>query len=57
MLQAGYVAAIAALAAMYLVYLFAPGYMGLLLPLVLAVCLLVPSLVYIRLDRRAAADG
>lgn len=57
MLQAGYVAAIAALAASYLVYLFAPGYMGLLLPLVLAACLLVPSLVYIRLDRRAAADG
>ena len=57
MLQAGYVAAIAALAAAYLVYLFAPAYIGLLLPLVLAVCLLVPSLVYIRLDRRAAADG
>ena len=57
MLQAGYVAAIAALAATYLVYLFAPAYMGLVLPLVLAACLLVPSLVYIRLDRRAAADG
>lgn len=57
MLQAGYVAAIAALAALYLVYLFAPAYIGLLLPLVLAACLLVPSLVYIRLDRRAAADG
>jgi hypothetical protein len=49
--------AIAALAASYLVYLFAPAYIGLLLPLVLAACLLVPSLVYIRLDRRAAADG
>jgi hypothetical protein len=57
MLQAGYVAAIAALAALYLVYLFAPAYIGLLLPLVLAACLLVPSLVYIRLDRRAASDG
>lgn len=57
MLQAGYVASIAALAASYLVYLFAPGYIGLALPLVLAACLLVPSLVYIRLDRRAAADG
>jgi hypothetical protein len=57
MMQAGYVAAIAALAASYLVYLFAPAYIGLLLPLVLAACLLVPSLVYIRLDRRAASDG
>jgi len=57
MMQAGYVAAIAALAALYLAYLFAPAYIGLLLPLVLAACLLVPSLVYIRLDRRAAADG
>lgn len=57
MLQAGYVASIAALAASYLLYLFAPGYIGLALPLVLAACLLVPSLVYIRLDRRAAADG
>jgi len=57
MLQAGYVAAIAALAALYLAYLFAPACIGLLLPLVLAACLLIPSLVYIRLDRRAAADG
>ncbi|HEX5460491.1 MAG TPA: hypothetical protein VFX20_11025 [Steroidobacteraceae bacterium] len=57
MLQAGYVAAIAALVALYLVYLFVPAYIGLVLPLVLAACLLVPSLVYIRLDRRAAADG
>jgi len=57
MLQAGYVAAIAALAALYLVYLFAPAYIGVVLPLLLAACLLVPSLVYIRLDRRAAVDG
>ena len=57
MLQAGYVASIAALVALYLTYLFAPAYVGLLLPAVLTACLLVPSLVYNRLDRQAGRDG
>jgi hypothetical protein len=57
MLQAGYITAIAALTVLYLIYLVAPSYIGLILPVVLAACLLVPSLVYNGLDRRAAADG
>ena len=57
MLQAGYVASIAALVVLYLTYLFAPIYVGLLLPVVLTGCLLIPSLVYNRLDRLAGSDG
>jgi hypothetical protein len=57
MLQAGYITAIATLAVLYLIYLLAPDYVGLVLPIVLVLCLLVPALVYRRLDRRAAADG
>jgi len=57
MLQAGYVTAIGALAILYLSYLAAPKYVGLLLPLALAACLLIPSLVYKRLDRQAAGSG
>lgn len=57
MLQAGYIVAIAALAVLYLIDLVAPKSVGLLLPLVLAACLLVPSLVYKRLDRQAESDG
>jgi hypothetical protein len=57
MLQAGYVASIAALVVLYLTYLFAPMYVGLLLPTVLASCLLIPSLVYNRLDYQAGSDG
>ncbi|MGH9524788.1 MAG: hypothetical protein ACRD3E_19870 [Terriglobales bacterium] len=56
MLQAGYITAILAIAALYLISLFAPGYIGLVLPLGLAACLLVPSVVYDRLDHQAAAD-
>ncbi len=56
MLQAGYIASIAALVALYLTYLVAPVYVGLLLPAVLATCLLVPNLVYNRLDRQAGRD-
>ncbi|MGH8428179.1 MAG: hypothetical protein ACRES7_09405 [Gammaproteobacteria bacterium] len=57
MLQAGYITAVATLAILYLIYLFAPNYVGLVLPVVLVLCLLVPALVYRRLDHRAAADG
>jgi len=57
MLQAGYITAVATLAVLYLIYLFAPDYVGLVLPVVLVLCLLVPALVYRRLDHRAAADG
>lgn len=57
MLQAGYITAISALVTLYLVYLFAPGYVGLLLPIVMVLCLLVPGLVYRHLDDRAATDG
>jgi hypothetical protein len=57
MLQAGYVASIAALVVLYLTYLFAPMYVGLLLPAVLAACLLIPSVVYNRLDHQAGSDG
>ena len=57
MLQAGYVASIAALVVLYLVALLAPRYVGLLLPAVLTGCLFVPSLVYNRLDHQAGSDG
>jgi len=57
MLQAGYLTAIAALAILYLIYLAAPKYVGLLLPLALAACLLTPGLVYRRLDHQAASNG
>jgi hypothetical protein len=57
MLQAGYVASIAALVVLYLIALLAPRYVGLLLPAVLTACLLVPSLVYNRLDHQAGSDG
>lgn len=57
LLQAGYVASIAALVVLYLTSLFAPGYVDLLLPAVLAACLLVPSLVYNRLDHDAGSNG
>lgn len=57
MLQAGYVTGIAVLAALYLIYLLAPAYIGLLIPVGLAICLLVPGLVYRHLDRQAATDG
>lgn len=57
MLQAGYVASIAALVVLYLTSLLAPRYVALLLPAVLTACLLVPSLVYNRLDRQAGSDG
>jgi hypothetical protein len=57
MLKAGYVTAVAALVVLYLTSLFATQYVGLLLPIVLTVSLLVPALVYRRLDRRAETDG
>lgn len=57
MLQAGYITSIAALVVLYLTYIFTPMYVGLLLPAILTVCLLVPTLVYIRLDRQAGSDG
>jgi hypothetical protein len=57
MLRAGYVASIAALAVLYLTYLFVPMYLGLLLPVVLTACLLVPGLVYNRLDHQAESDA
>lgn len=56
MLQAGYIAAIAALVVLYLTYLFAPTYVGLLLPAVLTACLFVPGLVYNRLDHQAGSN-
>ncbi|HEX5418570.1 MAG TPA: hypothetical protein VFY39_01090 [Gammaproteobacteria bacterium] len=57
MLQAGYVTAVLALAGVYVVSLFAPKYLAWLLPILLTVTLLVPGLVYRRLDRQADADG
>jgi len=51
MLKAGYVTAIAALVGLYLTSLFATQYVGLLLPIVLTVSLLVPAVIYHRLDR------
>jgi hypothetical protein len=57
MLKAGYVTAIAALVGLYLTSLFATQYVGLLLPIVLTVSLLVPALVYHRLDQQAETGG
>jgi hypothetical protein len=57
MLQAGYITAVLALACVYVVSLFAARYLTVLLPVVLTASLLVPGLVYRRLDRRADADG
>jgi hypothetical protein len=55
-LQVGYSAAVLSLAVLCLVGLFSTRYLGALLPVALAVSLLVPSLFYSRLDRRAGAD-
>ena len=57
MLRAGYVTAIAALVGLYLTSLFATRYLGLLIPIVLTVSLLVPALVYRRLDYQAETGG
>jgi hypothetical protein len=57
MLKAGYVTAIAALVGIYLTSLFATQYVGLLIPIALTVSLLVPGLVYYRLDRQAETSG
>jgi hypothetical protein len=57
MLKAGYVTAIAALVGLYLTSLFATQYVGLLIPIVLTVSLLVPALVYRRLDHQAETGG
>jgi hypothetical protein len=56
MLAVGYTVAVCSLAALYVVSLFAIRYVELLLPVVLALSVLVPGLVYRRLDRRAGAD-
>ena len=56
MLAVGYTVAVLSLAALYVVSLFAARYVETLLPVVLAVSVLVPGLVYRRLDRRAGAD-
>jgi hypothetical protein len=53
MLKVGYVAAILALAALYLTSLFASAYLGLIVPIALTICLLVPGFIYDRLDRQA----
>ncbi|MEJ0007787.1 MAG: hypothetical protein WDM77_15840 [Steroidobacteraceae bacterium] len=57
MLKAGYVTAIAALVGLLLISLFATNYVGLLLPILLTVSLLVPAVVYRRMDRQAEVDG
>jgi len=56
MLAVGYTVAVLSLAALYVVSLFAVRYVETLLPVVLALSVLVPGLVYRRLDRRAGAD-
>jgi ABC-type transport system involved in cytochrome c biogenesis permease subunit len=56
MLAAGYSVAVLSLAALYVVSLFELRYLEMLLPVVLALTVLVPGLVYRRLDRRAGAD-
>ena len=56
MLAVGYTVAVSSLAALYVVGLFAARYVEMLLPFVLALSVLVPGLVYRRLDRRAGAD-
>ena len=53
MLKVGYVTAILALTALYFASLFASPYVGLLVPIALTISLLVPALVYRRLDRQA----
>jgi hypothetical protein len=55
-LQVGYSIAILSLATLYLVSLFATRYLGLLLPIMLAISLLAPAFFYSRLDRRAGAN-
>lgn len=57
MLKAGPVTATAALVGLYLTSGFATQYVGFLLPIVLTVSLLVPVLVYHRLDRQVETDG
>lgn len=57
MLKAGYITAIAALVGLYLTSLFATQYVGLLIPIMLTVSLLVPALVYRRLDHQAETGG
>ena len=56
MLAVGYTVAVLSLAVLYVVSLFAARYVETLLPVVLALSVLVPGLVYRRLDRRAGAD-
>jgi hypothetical protein len=56
MLAAGYSVAVLSIAALYVVSLFELRYVEMLLPVVLALTVLVPGLVYRRLDRRAGAD-
>jgi hypothetical protein len=55
-LQVGYCVAILSLFTLYLVSLFASQFVLVLLPVVLTISLLAPSLLYSRLDRRAEAD-
>ena len=55
-LQVGYSVAILSLVTVYLVSLFASQYVSVLLPIVLTISLLAPSLFYNRLDRRAETD-
>jgi hypothetical protein len=56
MLQAGYTTAMLSVSALFLVSLFTPKYVGVLLPVVLTVSLLAPAIVYVRLDRQAGTD-
>ena len=55
-LQVGYSVAILSLVTVYLVSLLASRYVSVLLPIVLTISLLAPSLFYNRLDRRAGTD-
>jgi hypothetical protein len=55
-LQVGYSIAILSLITVYLVSLLASRYVSVLLPIVLTISLLAPSLLYNRLDRRAGID-
>ena len=56
MLQTGYVTAILALIGLYLLSLWGPRYLGLLLPFVLTLSLLTPAFMYNRLNRQAGPD-
>src|SRR5271167_4773718 len=56
MLQAGYTTAMLSVSALFLVSLFTPKYVGVLLPVVLTISLLAPAIVYVRLDRQAGTD-